>query len=183
MQEPFQTHEEEEAGARMQKHSTFFLNTHFRHTKTILGVFLVLCLIGCAGRFNPESHRNIAALKQSHLQFIHEFTEEEGKTWDVQTFDKESLQMDVEFQKALSHSEKLSDKMRTSSIQVLQKTFHDDKELLQQTNRMLNPIESEELLGTAVQVYNLALETECIRRGGPGAGEACIPSNTPERGQ
>jgi hypothetical protein len=156
----------------------------FRNCKILLGGVLIFCLAGCCpmgGRFNPESPRNVIALKQSHLQFVHEFTETEGKAWDLQQFDRGSQHMAIQFEEALTHSQTLSDKPRTSNIQLLKQTFHDDKELIHQKNRMLTSIESKTLLKPTTRAYNTALEAECIRRNGPGIGEACIPSDEQEK--
>jgi len=158
------------------------IHAFFRNRSILWGGFLVVCLAGCpgGGRFNPESHRNVMALKHAHLEFIHEFTEgEEDKTWDLQQFDKKTEHMDSQFQKALSHSQTLADQPRTSNIQLLHKTFHDDKELIHQKNRLLTPIENKMLVKPTVQIYDTALEAECIRRQGPGPGEACIPEGRP----
>jgi len=157
----------------------------FRSTPLVWGALMALCMAGCAGgRYSPESHKKIMALKETHLQFIDEFTEDdEGKDWELLRFDREALQVGLEFNKALEFAETLADKQRILNFQLLKNTFQDDRALIGKKSRLLTPIESETLLKPTLKIYEKALEAECVRTDGPGVGELCIPSDRWRRKQ
>lgn|GEM_PF-4461446 len=127
-------------------------------------VFICLFLGGCCiSAFNPQSQINVMNLKDSHLAFISEFTEKENNIWELQKFETQKELVNMDFQKALEHSQTMCDKLRTKNIELLRDTFQEDENNIRKKDRLLTEIESKILSNSTSQAYESALAAECAR--------------------
>ncbi|MCL2625327.1 MAG: hypothetical protein FWD46_00725 [Cystobacterineae bacterium] len=102
-------------------------------------------------------------LKDSHLAFISEFTEKENNIWELQKFETQKELVNMDFQKALEHSQTMCDKLRTKNIELLRDTFQEDENNIRKKDRLLTEIESKILSNSTSQAYESALAAECAR--------------------
>jgi hypothetical protein len=141
----------------------------------ILSVHLLL-LFGCGAfvsHYDPMFYDHLVRLEEFHLDFIDEFTFEQGKEWSDEDLQSWCAEGDTLFTKALNYelSKEKSDKNRENDINNLHGKFRDDCDFLkkraQDGNYFFAQTLARENRDEVIALYKQAKDGEESRPGGP----------------
>lgn len=133
---------------------------------TRLVVFVaLLTLISCSliGGYNARSLEFLTSLKASHMMFIDNFTEGNGKVFNEEKLNTAISDNELKFREAIEYSSSLNDKPRTKNLIILHEIFQLDADKLQEDKALLTKKDAEVMKDPSNHAYVLAIQGECAR--------------------
>jgi len=136
----------------------------------------LLLLAGCGAivsNYDPLFYEHLVRLEEFHLDFIDEFTFEQGKEWSDEDLQSWCAQGDTLFTKAMDYElgKEKSDKNREKAISNLHGKFRDDCDFLKKRAQDGNYFFSQTLAGEnrdeVMELYKQTMDGEESRPGGP----------------